>query len=83
MGSVRLTSSFWRVQGLDPTINTVTVVASERMTEESQWKMITPGWALHAGPGDAFEMIDLELPAPARQISHDDLGHAARAQGAE
>lgn len=83
VGSVRLTSSFWRVQGLDPTINTVTVVASERMTEESQWKMITPGWVLHAGPGDAFEMIDLELPAPARQISHDDLGHAAWAQGAE
>ena len=83
VASVRLTSSFWTVQGLDPTINTVTVVASERMTEDSQWEMITPGWALHAGPGDAFEMINLELPAPSHQISHDDLGHAATAQGAE
>lgn len=80
---VRLTSRYWAVSGLDPTINTVTVVASEPMTEESQWEMITPGWALHAGPGDLLELIDLGLAPPRYQIGHGELGHAAQAQGVE
>lgn len=83
LSEVQLTSRYWAVAGLDPTINMVTVVASERMTEESQWDMITPGWALHAGPGDSFELIDLELAPPVHQISHDELGHAGKAQGTE
>lgn len=83
VGSVRLTSSFWRVQGLDPTINTVTVVASERMTDESDWEMVPPGWALHAGPGDSSELIDLGLAPPVHHISHDELGYAGKAQGIE
>lgn len=83
LGPVQLSSSFWRVQALDPTTDTVTVVASERMTEHQQWTMIEPGTALHAGPGNSFELIDLGLARPLHLISHDDLGHAAEAQGAE
>lgn len=81
--NVRLTSRYWAVSGLDPTVNTVTVVASEPMTEESQWEMIRPGWALHAGPGDLLELIDLGLAPPHYQIGHDELGHATPAQGVE
>lgn len=80
---VRFTSRYWAVAGLDPTINTATVVASERMTDDAQWAMISPGWALHAGPGDAFQLLDLGLGRPRRQIGHDELGHAATAQGAD
>lgn len=80
-GLTRLTSSFMRVHGPDPSNNTVTVVASEPMTEHQQWTMIDPGTALHAGPGNAFELLDLGLPRPTRQITHAELGAAAATQG--
>jgi predicted glutamine amidotransferase len=58
------------------------VVASERMDEDPEWRLLSPGELLHVGPHlHVHSTIALTHP-PAHQLTLDDLGHRAASQHA-